>query len=88
VALSNTQDLFDEHGNLKPIHTLTREQAACIASFEVIKKNAEAGDGKTDTIHKLRVWDKGRILELAAKHLGLLKETVQHTGELRITWQS
>ena len=33
LAFSNVQDLFDEVGDLKPIHTLTREQSACIASI-------------------------------------------------------
>lgn len=77
LALSNVQDLFDEHGNLKPIHLLTRDQAACIASLEVIKKNAEAGDGHMDIVHKLKVWDKTRVLEMAAKHFRLLADVIR-----------
>jgi len=77
VALSNVQDIFDEKGNLKPIHEMTREQAACIAGFEVIKKNAEAGDGHIDVIHKVKVWDKPRVLEMLGKHFALLIERVE-----------
>lgn len=84
LALSNVQEFFDEHGNLKPVHLLTREQAASIASFEVIKKNAEAGDGIIDTIHKLKVWDKPRSLEMLCKHFGLLTEKVEHSGGIQI----
>lgn len=84
LSFSNVQDLFDETGNLRPIHTLTREQASCIASLEVIKKNAEAGDGKTDIIHKLRVWDKTKSLEMLAKHFALLTERVEHGGGITI----
>lgn len=73
LARSNTQDLFNQRGNLIPIHKLTREQAACISSLEIIKKNAEAGDGHIDIIHKVRLWDKLKALEMAAKHLRLLE---------------
>lgn len=80
-GFSNVQDLFDEHGNLRPIHTLTREQAACIASLEVVKKNAEAGDGKIDVVHKVKVVDKTKSLEMLAKHFALLTEVVKHTTD-------
>jgi len=77
LSFSNVQDLFDEDGNLRPIQTLTREQAACIASLEVIKKNAEAGDGIIDVIHKVKCWDKTRSLEMVAKHFKLLTDVVR-----------
>ena len=84
VALSNVQDLFDEQGNLRPIHTLTRDQAASIAGLEVVKRNLTAGDGQTDTVYKLKAWDKPRTLEMLAKHFGLLTERIEHSGDLRI----
>lgn len=88
LAFSDVRGLFDADGNLKPIHTLTDEQAAAIASLEVIKKNAEAGDGKIDTVHKLKVWDKTRSLEMLAKHFALLTERVEHSGDIGIRWLS
>lgn len=81
-TFSNVQDLFDEFGNLKPIHTLTREQAASIASLEVIKKNAEAGDGKTDIVHKVRIVDKLRTLEMLARCLAMFQDKLDVTGKL------
>lgn len=81
VAFSNIQDLFDEDGNLKPLHTLTREQAACIASLEVVMKNATAGDGKIDRVLKLKIWDKPRVLEMLGKHFALLTERVKLEGD-------
>lgn len=87
LSFADIRGLFDEHGNLKPLHELTAEQAACIAGFEVIKKNAEAGDGKTDVVHKVRVIDKTRSLEMLAKHFALLTERIEHQGELTIKWK-
>lgn len=84
VALSDVRTLFDTDGNLKPLHTLTADEAACIAGLEVIIKNAKAGDGVTDTIHKIKVWDKPRTLEMLAKHFGLLTEKIEHSGGLVI----
>jgi phage terminase small subunit len=81
LAFSNVQDLFDANGDLRPIHTLNREQAACISSLEVIVKNAAAGDGHTDIVHKVKVWDKTRTLEMLGKHFALLTERVHHTAD-------
>lgn len=86
LAFSDVTGLFDEHGNLKPLHTLTPEQAAAIASLEVVKKNITAGDGQIDTVHKLKVWDKTKALEMLAKHFGVLTERVEHMGELVFRW--
>lgn len=77
LAFSNVQDLFDEQGELRPIHTLTREQAACIASLEIIMKNATAGDGKIDRVMKIKVWDKPKVMEMLGKHFALLTERVE-----------
>ena len=88
LAFSDVRDLFDKAGNLRPIHTLTAEQSACISGLEVIIKNAKAGDGITDTIHKVKVWDKPKVLDMLGKHFGILTEQVQHTGTLTLTWQS
>ena len=84
-ALVDIRTLFDAQGNLKPIHTLTEEEAAAIGGFEVIKKNAEAGDGVIDTIHKVKVLDKTKSLEMLGKYFGLLMEHVKHSGEVTVT---
>lgn len=85
LSFSNVQDLFDDDGNLRPIRELTREQAACIASLEVVKKNAVAGDGMIDTIYKVKVWDKTRSLEMVAKHFKLLTDVVRIEDSNAIT---
>lgn len=86
LGFSNVQDLFDANGDLIPIHKLTREQAACISSIEVIMKNATAGDGKIDRVLKVKVWDKRATLEMLAKHFALLTEQVEHSGSVNFRW--
>jgi phage terminase small subunit len=79
---------FDGAGNLKPVPQLTAEQGCSLASLEVIVKNAEAGDGHTDRVHKFKLWDKMKALEALGKHFGLLTEKVDHGGEIVIKWLS
>lgn len=81
LAFSNVQDLFDEHGDMRPIQELTREQAACIASIEVVMKNATAGDGKVDRILKVKTWDKPKVIEMLGKHFALLVDRVRVEGD-------
>ena len=88
LAFVDIRGFFDADGNLKPIHKLTVEQGAALASMEVIIKNAEAGDGKTDRVHKFKLWDKLKALELLAKRFGLLTERLQVDGALEITWRT
>lgn len=86
IALVDVRTFFDEHGNAKSIKDLGPEQGAALGGFEVLIKNAKAGDGVTDTIHKFKLWDKPRVLELFCKHFGLLEEKVQHSGDITVSW--
>lgn len=81
LAFIDIRSFFDEHDNLKPVHELTADQGSALASMEVIIKNAEAGDGKTDRVHKFKVWDKSRSLEMLAKHFALLTDVVKVEAE-------
>jgi phage terminase small subunit len=78
LAFANARDYFDpETRDAKHPLDLTVEQGAALAGFEVLIKNAKAGDGVTDTIHKFKLWDKVHSLELLAKHFALLVEKVE-----------
>ena len=69
--------LLDKRGNFKPLQDLSEEEAWCIAGVEVIIKNAKAGDGHVDEVLKLKFIDRGRYVELAAKHQGMLVERME-----------
>lgn len=85
LAFQDIRKLFDEAGNLRPIHQLGDDAAAMVAGLEVIKKNAAAGDGVIDTVHKVKVVDAVKPLEMLAKHFGLLVEKVEHSGGIVIS---
>jgi phage terminase small subunit len=87
LAFIDLRSFFDEKGELKPPKEWSAEQGAALSSIEVLIKNAKAGDGITDTIHKLKLWDKTRALESLAKHFGLLIDKVEHSGGFDIAWK-
>ena len=58
LAHFDTRKFYDEHGNLRPIHSLPDDLAACIASIEVVKRNMASGDDTTERIYKIRLWSK------------------------------
>ncbi len=87
LAFGDVRKFFDEFGNLRPIHQLTAEQGSQLAGVEVIIKNAKAGDGITDEIHKIKLWDKTRALEMLCKRFGLLVERLDIDGAIEIRWK-
>lgn len=74
LAYSDIRELFDVRGNLRPVKEWPAEVAAAIAGVEVVKRRSE---GETDTVTKVKVWDKPSVLGMLYKHLGLLKDRVE-----------
>jgi hypothetical protein len=73
--------LFDAQGNLRPIHELSEAEAWAIAGFDVVRRNVDGADGHSDTVVKVRLVDRGKYVELAAKHQGMLTEKVELSGD-------
>ena len=65
---------------LKAITELGPDEAAALAGFEAVVKNAAAGDGVTDLVHKIKFWNKLDALHALAEHLGILKNQTEVTG--------
>jgi len=81
AAHGDKRALFDGRGNSKPIHRLTREQADLIAGYEVVLKNAKAGDGHIDEVLKVKLANFEKYVELAAKYFNLLSDHVVVSGD-------
>jgi hypothetical protein len=74
IAYGKLPDLYDADGNMKAFADMTEDERSLVAACEVIVKNAEAGDGHTDRVLKLRAWDRTKALEMLAKHFALLTD--------------
>jgi phage terminase small subunit len=81
-ALSRVSRYFDPvTHNARHPSDLAADADAALAGFEVIIKNAEAGDDQTDTIHKFKLWDKVKAIELYMRHYGMLIDEVHVTDD-------
>jgi phage terminase small subunit len=73
IAFGDIRKLFDDKGNLRPIHELDDDSAALIASVET--EEIYAGTGKerqsVGLARKVKQWDKGKALDLCMAYLGL-----------------
>ncbi len=72
LAFNDPRKAFDNHDNLLPISEWPDEVAAAISSIKV--SQVSAGNDSEYKVKEVKFWDKGRQLELAAKHLGMLKD--------------
>lgn len=82
LGLSDPRKLFDDSGQLKPVHEWDDNTAATIASVEVVRRKNE--DGSYDDLHKVKVWDKNSALEKLAKILGMYQDAMQVDGKLEV----
>lgn len=87
LAYSDIGEVFDGKGNLKPLKDWPKDLRAAVGAVEVVKRNLTSGDGHVDEVIKLKLWDKPKNLEMLFKHMGLLKERLEHSGEMQIKWQ-
>ena len=71
IAFARPMQMFDDEGRLRPPAEWPDELQACVASFEVVRRNVESGDGHRDIIWKVKFWDKVKALELLGRHTGM-----------------
>jgi len=79
IGFQDIRKLYDQDGNLKPIHELDDDTAAAIAGVEVMEIM-----GNEQTIaqtKKVKFWPKDKALVDMGKHIGMFKKDAEGTGE-------
>lgn len=86
IARVDLSQLYDEHGNLKDIHSIPEDARRAIAGIEVDEIWEGRGENREQTgvTRKVKLWDKPRALELLGKHLKLFTEVHEHRGLERL----
>lgn len=86
IAFADSRKLFDENGDLKPIHELDDNTAAAIAGVEVVTVNKGRGEAATvDYIHKVKQWPKDRMLSELGKHFNIYEDHQKSgVGEMHV----
>jgi phage terminase small subunit len=78
LAFSDSRNLFDSDGRLKPIHELDPDDAAVIGGIETFHKVVGEGDDGIAVITKIKIADRGQNLERLGRHLKLFSDVVVH----------
>lgn len=88
LAYSDLAEFYDEKGEIKPMKDWTPGMRAAVQSMDTVYQDITPGErGPAAKIHRIKLWDKPKNLEMLFKHLGLLIEKMQHTGEVSFKWQ-
>jgi len=85
-ALRSSMWTVDASGQrqLLPFDQWPADAIALLEGFEVVIKNAAAGDGHTDTVHKVHLAKKWPALEAIMKHFNLISDRTDvtlHVGD-------
>lgn len=76
IAFNDPRRLFSPEGTLLPVQDWPDEVAAAVASVKV--QELKAADGSVvGSCTQIKFWDKGKQLELAARHLGMLRDKLE-----------
>lgn len=81
VGYSDIRKVFTKGGHLRDITELSDEEAAAVSSVEVTRQRRSKGQGEDadidETLHKIKLWDKMKALDLAARHFKLLTDRIE-----------
>jgi phage terminase small subunit len=80
LAFNDPRKAFDQSGALLPIQEWPDEVAAAISSIKVNELKDFDGTVIGET-KEIKFWDKGKQLDLAARHLGMLNDKLNVGGQ-------
>ena len=82
LAFFDIRKLYNEDGSMKKPSELDDDAAAALAGIDVVEMGGEEGAALLFT-KKAKAFDKGTALTLAMRHLGMLKDKIEHSGEIK-----
>lgn len=92
IAFFDLRKLYREDGSLKAMHELDDDAAAVLAGVDVVEMAGGVKMGGEEGLahvamytKKTKIPDKVAALGLAMRHLGMLKDKVEHTGSVSVT---
>lgn len=86
IMFFDPRRMFDAAGNPIPINELDDDTAAAIAGVEVLEEYEGYGKDRKfiGYTKKYRLFDKNTALTNGMKHLGMLKDKIEHSGEVTV----
>lgn len=85
LAFSDLAAFYDDKGDIRPMSEWTPEMRAAVQSLETLDRDITPGErGPAAKVHRLKLWDKPKNLEMLFKHLNLLTERVDINLNVRL----
>lgn len=82
IAYGDIAEMFDEDGNLLPVHRMSDTARAAIAGVEV---ETVDGPGRVRTVtHKVKRADKVQALKLLGQYQKMYTEKIEHDGRVTL----
>lgn len=85
IAFFDVRKLYREEGGMKDPHELDEDAAAVLVGVDIVEETEpKEGGGRevTGYVKKAKLADKVAALTLAARHLGMLKDRTELSGEI------
>src|SRR5690606_4977902 len=85
IAFFDIRKLYSDDGSMKAPHELDDDAAAALSGVDVTEEFQGRGEDREQVgfTKKAKIFDKGTALTLAMRHLGMLKDKVEHSGEIK-----
>jgi phage terminase small subunit len=83
LAFYDPAAFWNENGSAKPIHEIDEDSRRALSGFEMAELFEGAGEDRAMVgyVKKFKLASKDRALELAARHLKMLTDKVEITGD-------
>lgn len=84
LAFYDVGELFDEKGNILPVHRMDEMSRAAIAGMETETRDVPGGGPSRCVIRKVKLADKGLNLERLGRYLKLFTDRIEHDGRVTL----
>ena len=82
LAFLDPRRFYDTEGALKPVHLLDADVAAALVGVDVVD-SFDSESKSVITTKKIKFVDKKGALDSVARHLGMFKDKLEHSGEIK-----
>jgi phage terminase small subunit len=82
LAFLDPRRFYDDAGSLIAVNMLDADVAAALVGVEVLESRDPEG-GPSNVTKKIKFVDKKGALDSIARHLGMFKDKLEHSGEVK-----
>lgn len=82
LAFLDPRKFYDANGNLIPVNLLDADVAAALVGVDIVESRDQHG-GPANITKKIKFVDKKGALDSVARHLGMFKDKIEHSGEIK-----